>query len=131
MTYVSNVIEATKENHFFRKVIYTGQKSQLVVMEIPVGGDIGEETHEHVEQWLFFEAGSGRAVVDGKEFVVGPGDVVIVTPGARHNFINSGNVPLKIYTVYVPPNHIERTIHETKEDAERDIADEEFGKRVR
>ena len=131
MSYVGNVIKETISNHFFRKVLYTGEKSQLVVMEIPAGGDIGEEVHERVEQWLFFENGNGRAIVGGREFAVTEGDVVIVTPGERHNFINAGSGPLKIYTVYVPANHIDGTIHKTKEDAEVDVADEKFGESVR
>ncbi len=130
MSYAGNVIKETEENHFFRKVVYTGEKSQLVVMEIPVGGDVGEEIHEHVEQWLFFEAGTGKAVVGEREWSVGKGDVVIVAAETRHNFFNVGSEPLKIYTIYVPANHIDARIHNTKADAKRDAQDKAFGECV-
>ncbi len=130
MSYFTNIGEAISENENFRKVLFTGVKSQLVVMDIPVGGEIGEETHEHVEQTLFFSSGLGKAVLDGIESPVEPGMVYVVTPGTRHNFINIGSVPLKVYTVYAPPNHIDGTIHKTKADADADHADEAFGEKV-
>lgn len=130
MSYIGHIHDETERNHFFRKVLFTGAKSQLVVMEIPVGGDIGEETHEHVEQWLFFQSGNGKAIVGGKEFEIGAGDVFIVTPNTRHNFINVGETPLKIYTVYVPANHIDGRVHKTKAGAEADTEDEAFGEKL-
>ena len=127
MSYTANVIAQTREHTNFRTVLFTGAKSQLVVMAIPPGGEIGEEVHDHVEQSLFIESGSGQAEIDGVVSLVGPGDVVIVTPGTRHNIVNTGSEPLRIYTVYAPPNHIDGRVHATKADADTDVADEEFG----
>jgi len=130
MPYQINIVRETENNANFRKVLFTGPRSQLVVMEIPAGGEIGEETHEHVEQTLFFLSGTGRAVINGEEKPIGPGDVAVVTPGTRHNFINAGDEPLKVYTVYAPPNHIDGRVHKTKADADADIEDEAFGEAV-
>ncbi|OGL95745.1 hypothetical protein A2348_03905 [Candidatus Uhrbacteria bacterium RIFOXYB12_FULL_58_10] len=127
MSYQENVLDVSMKNTNFRRVLHTGEKSQLVVMNIPVGVDVGEETHAHVEQTLYFQSGSGMAILDGVETNVGPGDVVMVSPGVRHNFINLGTEPLIISTVYVPPNHIDGRIHKTKEDAVSDVEDEAFG----
>ncbi len=131
MSHQSNVIIETKQNGYFRRVVFTGQKSQLVVMAIPPGGEIGEEVHPNVEQTLFFLSGSGKAVLDGKESDVSAGDVVVVTPGTRHNFLNTGDEFWKIYTIYAPPNHIDGRVHKTKDDADKDAADEEFGHQVK
>jgi mannose-6-phosphate isomerase-like protein (cupin superfamily) len=127
MSYHTNIIRETKDNDNFRKVLFTGKKSQLVVMDIPPGGEIGEEVHENVEQILFFHSGNATAILEDKEYSVKSGDVVVVTPGTRHNFKNSGEDHLKVFTVYSPANHIDGTIHKTKEDADKDLADEEFG----
>lgn len=131
MSYQSHIIGATQDNTNFRTVLFTGTKSQLVVMHIPPGGEIGKETHEHVEQSLFFLSGTGTAVLNGVESPVDAGDVVVVTPGTEHNFINTGAEPLKVYTIYAPPNHIDGRIHATKADADADTEDEEFGHAVR
>lgn len=130
MSFLINIINAATENTNFRTVLHTTGKSQLVVMNIPAGEDIGEETHEHVEQVLYFQSGTGEAILDGKVSKVGPGDLVIVTPGTTHNFINTGNEPLIVATLYIPPNHIDGTIHKTKADAVADVADEAFGETV-
>lgn len=129
--YLGDVISQAKNNTNFRTVIFTGAQSQLVVMDIKPGEDVGEEIHEHVEQTLFFLSGSGKAVFNGKEQPFKAGDVAVVTPGTKHNFINTGTESVKIYTVYAPPNHIDGRIHKTKHDAEADIEDEEFGHRAR
>jgi mannose-6-phosphate isomerase-like protein (cupin superfamily) len=100
-------------------------------MSIPLGGEIGEETHEHVEQTLYFQSGHGEAMLNGDVFAVGPGDVVIVTPGTRHNFKNTGVEPLKIATVYAPPNHIDGRVHRTKAEADADVEEEAFGEAIR
>ncbi|MEP7103280.1 MAG: cupin domain-containing protein [Candidatus Dojkabacteria bacterium] len=130
MSYQINILEKTKLNEFFREVLFTGAKSQLVVMCIEPGGDIGEETHPHVEQILFNLSGIGKVILDGVESEFKPGDVVVVTPGTKHNFINTGTEKLKIYTIYTPANHIDGTIHKTKADAVADVKDEEFGNKV-
>ncbi len=131
MAYQANVIKETQANNNFRRVLFTGQKSQLVVMSIPPGGEVGEEIHQHVEQILFFQSGQGKALLNGVESAIGVGDVVVVTPGTKHNFINTGSEPLKIYTIYAPPNHLDGRIHRTKAEAEADTEDEEFGDQAR
>lgn len=131
MSAVIHVNEEVKANTNFRKVLLTGAKSQLVVMDIPPGGEIGEETHEHVEQTLYFLSGSGEAILDGVTSMIGGGDALIVTPGTRHNVVNTGTTSLKIATVYAPPNHIDGRIHRTKADADADEADEAFGHGVK
>jgi len=130
MSYVGNIIGQTKENEFFRRVVFTGKKSQLVVMDIPPGGEIGMETHDNVEQILFFLSGQGEAILDGKREPIGGGYVAVVTPGTQHNFVNTGSEPLKVYTVYAPPNHIDGRVHKTKAEADADTADENFGHKV-
>jgi mannose-6-phosphate isomerase-like protein (cupin superfamily) len=96
-------------------------------MSIPPGGEVGKETHKYTEQTLFFLSGTGVGELDGKSFPIGPGDAVTVVPGTEHNFWNTGAEPLKIYTVYAPPNHIDGRIHKTKADADADTADEAVG----
>lgn len=130
MNYHTNIIIDTKTNEDFRRVLFTGTKSQLVVMSIPLGGEVGKETHKYTEQTLFFLSGSGEGEFDGKKFPIVPGDVVVVTPGTEHNFRNTGVTALKLYTVYASPNHIDGRVHKTKADADADIADEEIGERA-
>jgi mannose-6-phosphate isomerase-like protein (cupin superfamily) len=131
MSFQTNIIKKTRDNGDFREVLFTGKRSQLVVMSIPPGGEIGLETHHHVEQALFFLSGNGEAILDGVVSPVVPGDVVIVTPGTAHNFRNTGTEALQVYTLYAPPNHIDGTVHHTKKDADADVKDEEFGEAVR
>lgn len=120
----------TEVNTNFRTVLFTGEKTQLVVMNIPVGGEIGKEKHPHVEQSLFILSGQAKVTLDGKEAEVGMGDVVVVTPGTKHNLINTGTEPLMVYTVYAPANHIDGRVHATKEEAEADVEDEKFGEGI-
>ncbi len=127
MSFQINIVQTTNENGDFRRVLFTGAKSQLVVMSLPPGGEIGGETHDHVEQTLYFQSGSGEAILDGKTSPIHAGDVLIVTPGTRHNVRNTGTAPLKIATVYAPPNHIDGRVHHTKADADADEEDEAFG----
>jgi mannose-6-phosphate isomerase-like protein (cupin superfamily) len=100
-------------------------------MTISPGGDIGLESHAHVEQLIFIASGRGKAIVNGAETPVGAGDVVVATANSRHNIVNTGNEPLHIYTVYTPPNHLDGRLHPAKVDAQRDKADEAFGAAVR
>ena len=130
MPYSGSYIKETEENQFFRKVLFTGENSQFVVMDIKPGEDIGEETHRHVEQTLFLLRGEGKAVLNGEERPFRAGDVVVVTPGTRHNFINLGEVSLKVFTIYAPANHIDGRVHKTKYDAEVDEEDEAFGEKA-
>lgn len=126
-SYHANIIKASQENINFRQVLFTGTNSQLVVMSIPPGGEVGEETHKYTEQTLFFLSGRGEGMLDDKKFPILPGDVVVVTAGTKHNFWNTGTQDLKIYTVYTPPNHIDGRVHRTKAEADADTADEAVG----
>jgi mannose-6-phosphate isomerase-like protein (cupin superfamily) len=118
MSFETNVEKAAKENNYFRKVLYTGKHSQLVLMSLAPGEDIGEEKHDDVDQILFFVEGKGEAIIDGTATPVGPGDVSFVPAGATHNFRNSGIDSLKLYTVYSPAEHPDGTAHATKAEAE-------------
>lgn len=102
----------------FRRVLWTGEHAQLVIMTIPEGGEIGEEVHE-VDQILTFVSGKGKAKVSGREKVVTQGDLVVVPAGTKHNFTNEGPNPLVLYTVYGPPEHADGAVHKTKEEADR------------
>ena len=131
MSYQTSILKSTSDNTNFRTVLFTGQKSQLVVMDIKPGEEVGLETHDHVEQSLFFMSGSGKAILDGKETEVKAGDVVVVTPGTEHNFVNTGTESLKIYTIYAPANHIDGRVHKTPAEAIADQEDEDFGHSIK
>ena len=103
----------------FRRVLFTGEHTQLVIMTIPVGGEIGEEVHEDTDQILTFVSGTGKAIVSGAEKTVAQGDLVVVPAGHKHNFVNTGPNPLILYTVYGPPEHADGAVHKTKEEADR------------
>ena len=118
MTYTIDIVARATRNGFFREVVATGPHSQVVVMSIPPGEEIGEETHHGVDQVLVFVAGTGDAVLDGAASTVGRGSLVLVPAGTRHNFINRGTADLKLYTVYAPPQHAPGTIHRTKAEAD-------------
>lgn len=102
----------------FRRVLWTGKHTQLVIMTIPPGGEIGEEVHEDTDQILTFVSGTGEAEVAGEVTPVAQGQLVAVPAGTRHNFRNTGANPLVLYTVYGPPEHAEGTVHTTKEEAD-------------
>src|SRR3989344_2293910 len=118
-----DIKKLAKENTNFRKVIYTGQNSQLVLMSILVAGEIGEETHRDIDQILFLVDGEGEVIIEGQASPFTEHEVVFVPAGTRHNFKNTGNEDLKLYTVYSPPAHKDGTIHKTKEEAEKDEED--------
>lgn len=121
----SNIEQDTLENTNFRKVIYTSKHTQLVLMSLLPGEEIGLETHEENDQFLRFEGGNGKVFIDGNEYQVEDGDAVIVPSGAEHNVVNvSDSEQLKIYTLYSPPHHKEGIVRATKAKAEAD--DEEF-----
>lgn len=124
MAFNVDIIAAAKANAFFRQVLSTGPNAQVVVMSIPAGGEIGEETHERVDQVLVFVEGQGVAILDGEESPLGPGRLVHVPAGMRHNFVNTGSGDLRLYTVYSPPQHLHGTIHRTRAEAEADEADQ-------
>ena len=102
----------------FRRVLWTGEHSQLVIMTIPPGGEIGEEVHEDIDQILTFVSGVGEAKVGGATKKVAQGDLVVVPAGTKHNFLNTGPNPLVLYTVYGPPEHADGAVHHTKEEAD-------------
>ena len=116
--YCDNIERETVENEDFRRVLYTTERSQLVLMAVQPGDEIGEETHEGIDQVLAFVAGEGEAVVEGAGRPVRPGSVVVIPSGTRHNFIAGGSTALKLYTVYTPPEHPDGTVHHTKEEAD-------------
>jgi mannose-6-phosphate isomerase-like protein (cupin superfamily) len=122
--YVIDIEKATKDNKNFRKVLYTAKNSQLVVMSLKPGEDIGEEVH-HLDQFIRIEAGSGKAVLDGVEHPIEDDYAVVIPAGTRHNIINtSKQSEMKLYSVYSPPEHREGVLHKTKAEAMAD--DEEF-----
>jgi len=110
--------EATVENEDFRRVLYTGKHSQLVLMSLLPGEEIGMEVHPEIDQFFRFDAGIGKVIIDGVEHIVENGSGIIVPAGAQHNVVNtSADQPLKLYTIYSPPEHIDGTIRHTKADA--------------
>ena len=120
--YVSNIEKETLENNNFRKVLYTAKNSQLVLMSLKPNEEIGEEVH-HLDQFIRVEAGKGKAVLDGVEHEVEDGSAIVVPAGASHNVINGPDSEMKIYTIYSPPEHKDKTIHQTKDDAVNDKED--------
>ncbi len=118
--YVEDIEARTLENDDFRRVVYTGKNLQLVLMSIAPGGEIGEEVHEDRDQFFRIEEGAGEVLIDGKTHEIEDDDAIIVPAGARHNVRNTGDVPLKFYTLYGPPEHRDGVVHKDKEQAERD-----------
>jgi mannose-6-phosphate isomerase-like protein (cupin superfamily) len=102
----------------FRRVLWTGEHTQLVIMTIPPGGEIGEEVHD-VDQILTFVSGTGEAKISGATKKVAQGDLVVVPAGTKHNFVNAGPNPLVLYTVYGPAEHADGAVHKTKEEADK------------
>ena len=120
-----NIEKATLDNTNFRKVLYTGIYSQLVLMSLNPNEDIGMEVHEDTDQFFRFESGEGEVVINETTYEVHDGDAIIVPAGAQHNIINKSTIePLKLYTIYSPSHHKDGTLHVTKEQAMS--ADEEF-----
>jgi mannose-6-phosphate isomerase-like protein (cupin superfamily) len=118
--YVDNIEARTIENGDFRRVLYTGAHLQLVLMTLQPGEEIGEEVHDDRDQFFRFEEGEGEVRIDGKANRVEDDFAVIVPAGARHNVVNTGEGPLRFYTLYGPPEHKDKVVHKTKADAGRD-----------
>jgi mannose-6-phosphate isomerase-like protein (cupin superfamily) len=118
--YVGPIEKVTEDNNFFRQVLFTGQYSQLVVMCLQGGEEIGNEVHPKVDQFFRIEEGDAKFVFNGKEeHMVGDGDAVVVPAGTYHNVINTSSTkPLKLYTIYSPPNHPDGTVHKSKAEAD-------------
>ena len=115
--YCENIEQRTVENEDFRRVLYTGHNLQLVAMSINPGEEIGSEVHDDRDQFFRIEAGEGVISIDGVDHAVKDDDAVIVPQGARHNVRATGSAPLKLYTIYGPPEHIDGTVHKTCDDA--------------
>jgi len=127
-SYVGNIEDATKENENFRKVLYTAKNSQLVVMSLKPSEEIGEEVHT-LDQFIRIESGKGKAILDGVEHKIEDDFAIVIPAGMKHNVINtSSDAPMKLYTIYSPPEHRDGIIHATKEDAMNDKTDEFDGK---
>lgn len=118
--YIEDVQRATLDNEDFRRVLYTGEHLQLVAMTIPPGEEIGEEVHDDRDQFFRFEEGEGEVLIDGHAHRVEDDFGVIVPAGARHNVRNTGSGPLKLYTLYGPPEHRNGTVHHDRAEAEAD-----------
>ncbi len=119
--YVINIEKSTTENNNFRKVLYTAKNSQLVLMSLKPGEDIGEEVHNNVDQFFRIDAGKGKTVIEGVEHEIENGYAIVIPAGTLHNIVNtSDSEPLKLYTVYSPSNHRDGVVHATKELAEAD-----------
>ena len=112
----TDIIKQTTENTYFRQEILTNEHSQLVLMSIEPGDDIGEETHD-VDQVLVFVAGEGEAILNGERSGIAANSLVVVPAGTKHNFINTGATALKLFTVYAPPEEAPGTLHHTKAEA--------------
>ena len=116
--FVADIEELTEENSDFRRVIYTGKNLQLVLMAIQPGEEIGEETHGDRDQFFRIEKGKGEVWIDGHRSKIKGDDAIVVPAGARHNVVNTGDKPLRLYTIYAPPEHRDGIVRATKADAE-------------
>jgi len=122
--YHADIEAETLSNNNFRKVLFTGTHSQLVVMNLLPSEDIGMEVHNNVDQFFRFESGEGKAILNGEEVVFKANDVVIIPAGTNHNIINTSSTEqLKLYTIYSPANHPDGTVHATKAEAMADEHD--------
>jgi mannose-6-phosphate isomerase-like protein (cupin superfamily) len=121
--FVDDIEKLTEENEDFRRVLYTGHHLQLVLMCLQPGEEIGEEVHEDRDQFFRIEEGEGEVVIDGVRHEVEDDDAIIVPAGARHNVICAGDSPLRLYTLYGPPEHRDGVVHPTKADAREEHFD--------
>lgn len=117
--FVQNIEDIAVENDAFRRVLYTAKNCQLVVMALKPQEEIGMEVHQ-LDQFFRVEEGTGDAILDGVRTAISAGSAVLVPAGANHNIINTGKVPLKLYTLYAPPNHRDGVVHRTRDEAEAD-----------
>ncbi len=113
--YIVRLEEETLKNTDYRRVLYTAEGTQLVLMSLPAGIDIGEETH-HLDQFIRVESGNATAILSGEEHALADGDAVIIPRGVKHNVINTGASDLKLYTLYSPPEHKDGIVERTKAD---------------
>ena len=116
--YIDNIETKTLENPYFRQVLFTAPHSQLVVMTLQVGEEIGQETHADRDQFIRVETGQGEAILDGERHALSDGSAVVIPAGTEHNVVNtSASEPLRLYTIYSPPEHPDGTINRTKQEA--------------
>lgn len=118
--FVENIEGLAVDNQQFRRVLYTAKHCQLVLMALEPKEEIGAEVHQ-LDQFFRVEAGTGEAILDGVRTAIRPGFAIVVPAGTNHNIINTGTGPLKLYTIYAPPNHRDRVVHRTRADAEADV----------
>ena len=121
--FIDDIEKLTVENDLYRKVLYTGKHMQLVLMTLQPGEEIGSEVHEGHDQFFRIEEGEGEVVIDGKSTKIEDDDAIIVPAGARHNVINTGSEPLRLYTLYGPPEHRDGVLHPTKADEKEEHFD--------
>jgi mannose-6-phosphate isomerase-like protein (cupin superfamily) len=121
--YHGDLLDQARANDDFRRVVTTTAHTQLVLMTLPPGEEIGSEIHKDTDQILIGIEGSGTSVLEGVERPFARGDAVVVPQGTRHNFVNTGSEPLRLVTIYGPPDHRPGTVHHTRADAEQDEAD--------
>lgn len=115
--FVINIEEKSLQNDYFREVLFTTDKSQLVVMALKPGEEIGMEVHPEHDQFIKIESGKGKAIMNGEEHEISDGSAVVIPAGTQHNVINTSEGVMKLYTIYTPPEHKPGTIHKTKEEA--------------
>lgn len=115
--YVNNIEKETLENEFFRKEVFTGEHLQMTVMSLLPGEDIGAEVHNNIDQFLRIEQGTGRAIIGDQEYDVEDDFVIIIPAGMNHNVINTGEIAMKLYSIYTPAEHPKGTIHKDKAEA--------------
>lgn len=118
MAQIKNILQQAKDNQYFRQVLETGKNTQVVIMSIPPGGEIGEEVHPDNDQVLYLADGAGQVVLEGQPADFNSGDLVLVPAGTKHNFVTKGDAPMKIITTYSPPHHPDGTVHKTKAEAD-------------
>ena len=118
MAQIKDILTQAKTNDYFRQVLATSQHTQVVIMSIPPGGEIGEEVHKDNDQVLYLVEGAGQVVLEDQPADFNVGDLVVVPAGTKHNFITKGDAPMKIITTYSPPHHPDGTIHKTKAEAD-------------
>ncbi len=118
--YVINIEEKTLKNDYFREVLFTTDKSQLVVMALKPGEEIGMEVHPEHDQFIRIESGKGKAIMNGEEREIADGSAVVIPAGVQHNIINTSPEIMSLYTIYTPPEHKPGTIHKTKEEAKEE-----------
>jgi len=116
--FIADIEDKTLKNSYFREVLFTTQRSQLVVMALKPNEEIGAEVHPEHDQFIRIESGTGKAVLEEEAHAIKDGSAIVVPAGTKHNIINSGGTVMHLYTIYTPPEHRDKTIHKTKEDAE-------------